>query len=171
MVSRASSHLRFDAVTRMRTNFRLVLLWILLFCALAAVSQQGDVAVVVNPVNPVNSMTMSELRKVFAGEKRSWANGQAVRIFIRSYGTRERITLLKLLGMSESEYKQYWTAQVFRGEAQVEPVALPSNGMQKEAVATFPGAIVLVAMPDVKPGMKVIKVNGHLPGEAGYPLH
>jgi hypothetical protein len=116
-------------------------------------------------------MTMSELRKAFAGEKRSWANGQAVRIFVRRDGTHERATLLKLLGMSESEYRQYWTAQVFRGEAQVEPVALPSNGMQKEAVATFPGAIVLVAVPDVKPGMKVVKVNGHLPGEAGYPLH
>ena len=155
----------------MRMKPRLVLPWILLFCALSAVAQQADVAVVVNPENPVNSMTMSELRKVFAGEKRSWANGQAVKIFVRNYGARERITLLQLLGMSESDYKQYWTAQVFRGEAQVEPVALPSNGMQKEAVATFPGAIVLVAVPDVKPGMKVVKVNGHLPGEAGYPLH
>ena len=155
----------------MRMNLRLVLLWIVLFCALSAVAQQVDVAVVVNPENPVNSMTMSQLRKVFAGEKRSWANGQAVRIFVRAEGTPERITLLKLLGVSESEYRQYWTAQVFRGEAQVEPVALPSNGMQKEAVATFVGAIVLVAVPDVKPGMKVVKVNGHLPGEAGYPLH
>jgi hypothetical protein len=25
--------------------------------------------------------------------------------------------LLKLLAMSENEYEQYWTAQVFRGEA------------------------------------------------------
>jgi len=113
---------------------------------------------------------MPELRKLFAGEKRSWANGQAVRIFVRASGTSERATLLKLLGMSENEYKQYWTAQIFRGEAQIEPVALPSNGMQKEAIAAFPGAIALVAAQDVKPGMKVVKVNGHLPGEAGYPV-
>ena len=158
-------------MTRMRTNFTVLLLLVVLACTCAACAQQTDVAVVVSPENPVSSMTMPELRKLFAGEKRSWANGKAVRIFVRAEGTRERITLLKLLGMSESEYKQYWTAQVFRGEAQVEPVALPSNGMQKEAIATFPGGIALVAAQDVKPGMKVVKVNGRLPGKPEYPLH
>lgn len=46
-------------------------------------------------------------------------------------GAYERVVLLKLLGMSESEYKRYWIAQVFRGEAQGEPVPLFSNGMQR----------------------------------------
>jgi hypothetical protein len=43
--------------------------------------------------------------------------------------------------------------------------------MQLEALTVFPGATTLVSARDVKPGMKVLKVNGHLPGEAGYPLH
>jgi hypothetical protein len=73
--------------------------------------------------------------------------------------------------MSEGEYKQYWISQVFRGEAQAQPLALPSNGMQKEAVAAFPGGIALMDAQDVKPGMKVVRVNGRLPGETGYPLH
>jgi len=154
----------------MKTNFPVLLILTLLTCTVAALAQHTDIAVVVSPANPVSSLTMPELRKLFAGEKRSWANGQAVRIFVRAAGTSERATLLKLLGMSENEYKQYWTAQIFRGEAQIEPVALPSNGMQKEAIAAFPGAIALVAAQDVKPGMKVVKVNGHLPGEAGYPV-
>jgi hypothetical protein len=78
---------------------------------------------------------------------------------------------MKLLAMSESEYRQYWTAQVFRGEADAEPMTVPSIGMQKEALKAFPGAISLVNVRDVKPGMKVIKVDGLLPGAAGYPLH
>lgn len=73
--------------------------------------------------------------------------------------------------MSESEYKQHWIAQVFHGEAQAEPVALFSNGMQKEAIGAFPGAIALVTLGDVKPAMKVLKVDGHLPGEPGYPVY
>lgn len=72
--------------------------------------------------------------------------------------------------MSESEYKQYWTAQVFRGEAQAEPLTLPSNGMQKEAIVAIPGAIVLMDSRDVKPPAKVVRVDGHLPGESGYPI-
>jgi hypothetical protein len=29
----------------------------------------------------------------------------------------------------------------------------------------------LVDAQDVKPGMKVVRLEGHMPGEAGYPLH
>jgi hypothetical protein len=60
---------------------------------------------------------------------------------------------------------------VFRGDAQAEPVALFSNGMQKEALIAFPGAVALVNFQDVKGGMKVVKVDGCLPGDAGYPLN
>jgi len=102
-----------------------------------AVAQTDHVAVVVSEKNPVANLTKPELRRIFAGEKRSWAGGQPIRLFVREPGTHERAVLLKLLGMSESEYKQYWAAQVFRGEAQAEPVALFSNGMQKEALTTF----------------------------------
>jgi len=136
----------------------------------AAVAQTDDVAVVVSEKNPVGNLTKPELRRIFAGEKRSWAGGQPIRLFVRAPGAHERAVLLKLLDMSESEYKKYWAAQVFRGEAQAEPVALFSNGMQKEALTTFPGAIALVNFQDVKPGMKIVKVDGHSPTEQEYPL-
>jgi phosphate transport system substrate-binding protein len=137
----------------------------------AAMAQTGDVAVVVNAKNPVDNLSRPELRKIFAGEKRSWPGSLPIKLFVRAPGARERATLLKLLGMSESEYKQYWTGKVFRGEAQTEPNGLPSNGMQKEAIVAYPGAVALVTIQDVKPGMKVVKVDGHKPGEAGYPLN
>jgi hypothetical protein len=73
--------------------------------------------------------------------------------------------------MSEIEYKQYWTAQIFRGEADAEPLVIPSVGMQKEALKLFPGAITFINSADVKPGMKVVKIDGVLPGAPGYPLH
>jgi len=154
----------------MRTNVNLLLLWMVLLCAFAAFAQPTDIAVVVNPGNPVSSLTLPQLRKLLAGEKHSWPNGQGVKVFVRAPGTRERATLLRLLGMSESEYKRYWTSQVFRGETQFEPVTLPSNGMQKEAIVAIPGAIVLMDSRDVKPPAKVMRIHGHLPGEPGYPI-
>jgi ABC-type phosphate transport system substrate-binding protein len=141
-----------------------------LACLRVAAAQAGDVAVVVNDRNPVTKMSKTELRKIFAGEERSWSAGLPIRIFVRAPGTHERAALLKLLDMTESEYKQYWTAQVFRGEAETEPIALPSNGMQREAVVAYPGAVALVALQDVKAGMKVLRVEGRMPGEAGYAL-
>jgi phosphate transport system substrate-binding protein len=135
------------------------------------IAQTGSVAVVVNEKNPINNLSSAELRRVFAGERHSWNGGQPVKLFVRAPGAYERVVLLKLLGMSETEYKRYWTAQVFRGDAQTEPVGLFSNGMQREAVVLYPGAVALVNLQDVKPGMKVLKIDGHMPSEAGYPLN
>ncbi len=139
--------------------------------AQSVASQTDSVAVVVNEKNPVDNLSKSELRNIFSGEKRSWPGGLPIKLFVRAPDCRERDALLKLLDMSESEYKRYWTAKVFRGEAQAEPVAVFSNGMQKEAVMLYPGAVALVGLQDVKPGMKVVKVEGHKPNEAGYPLN
>jgi hypothetical protein len=136
-----------------------------------ATSQADDIAVVVSPGNPATNISLGDLRKFFAGAKRSWPGDVPIKLVTRGPGCMERLVLLRLLKMSEGEYKQYWTAQVFRGEADTEPLVVPSVGMQKEALKIFPGAISLVNVGDVKPGMKVIKVDGLLPGTAGYPLH
>ena len=156
----------------MRNFFYLVFTTIaaLTLACSSAVAQSSEVAVVVNQKNPVTNLSSAEVRKLFVGEKRSWSGGLPVKIFVRAPVAHERLVLLKLLGMSESDYKQYWTSQVFRGEAQAEPIALFSNGMQREAVVAYEGALALVDVQDVKPGMKVVKVEGHLPGESGYPL-
>jgi hypothetical protein len=73
--------------------------------------------------------------------------------------------------MSESEYKQYWTARVFRGETDAGPFDGSLRGHTERGPEALSGAISLVSVPEVKPGMKVIKVDGLTPGAAGYPLH
>src|SRR4029077_15789876 len=157
---------------RTRLLFIPLLFWLGSFvCAPVALGQTGDIAIVVNDHNPVRNLSRIELRRIFAGEKHSWPGGVPIKLFVRAPVAYERTALLKLLGMTESEYKGYWTAQVFRGEAQAEPLALFSNGMQKEAVTAFPGAVVLMDTRDVKPGMKVVKMDGHMPGHDGYSLN
>jgi hypothetical protein len=143
---------------------------VLCFAARAS-AQESDVAVVVSSGNAATNISLGDLRKTFAGGKRSWPGGQALKLVTRGPGSPERHTLLKLLAMSEMDYRQYWAAQVFRGDADAEPLTVPSIGMQKEALNLYPGAITLVSAQDVKPGMKVLKIDGLLPGAAGYPLH
>jgi hypothetical protein len=138
-----------------------------------ALAQHSDFAVLVNSSNSATNVSMADLRKLFSGQKHSWPSGTPIKILVRAPGCRERMALLRILGMSEGEYKQYWTAQVVRGEADAEPLILPSFGMTKEALKLFPGAIALADADDPKPGMdlKILKVDGHLPGEDGYPVH
>jgi ABC-type phosphate transport system substrate-binding protein len=133
-------------------------------------AQTEDIAVVVSSSNPTTNLSMGDLRKIFAGTKHSWPGGQPIKLVTRGPACPERAIFLRLLAMSEGQYKQYWTAQVLRGEADAEPLIVPSVGMQKEALSLFPGAISLVNLRDVKPGMKIIKIGGQMPGMAGYPL-
>ncbi len=149
----------------------LLLLWLASLCHVPLSAAQINVAVVVNSGNAVSTLSLGDLRKIFSGEKHSWPRGQPIKLVVRGPGCQERLVLLKLLAMSEGEYKQYWTAQVLRGEADAEPLTVPSIGMQLESLKVFPGAISLVNAQDVKPGMKVLKIDGLLPDAPGYPLH
>lgn len=143
----------------------------ILFCCCANAQVHADVAVTVNADNPVNALTLTDLRKIFMGEKRNWPGGAPIKLVLRAPGTHERIVLMKLLRMSENDFKQHWVAQMIRGEASGEPVVVPSVGMQREALITFPAAITMVDAAELKPGMKVLRIDGRLPGEPEYSLY
>jgi ABC-type phosphate transport system substrate-binding protein len=154
------------------TGFSAALL-LLLACGLFAQQPQAgaDVAVIVSPLNPVESISSAELRKIFAGEKQSWSGNRPIFVVVRAPQAHEREVLLyRIMRMTESEYKQYWVKKVYSGEAQREPLAVMSNGMQLEAVRSDKGGIALISMQDVRPGVKVLKVDGHMPGTPGYLL-
>src|SRR5215813_533478 len=151
-----------------------LLLWLAACPSLAQQNQTvatTDIAVVINALNPVDSISSIELRKIFAGEKQSWSPSLAVFVMVRAPQARERDVLLnQVLKMNEPEYKQYWAKKIQSGEVQREPLAVQSNGMQLEAIRAEKGGIALINMADVREGVKVLKVDGHLPGAEGYVL-
>ena len=151
----------------------LLLGWIFLCCleTAAAQSHDVDVALVVHPDTPVSNLTLAEVRKVFLGERQYWSANVPVVLLIRAPVARERNVVLKIIyQMSEPQFKQYWIAKIFRAESASAPKVVYSNDMANELVTAIPGAIAFIDTREVRPGTKVIRVDGHLPGEAGYPL-
>jgi hypothetical protein len=137
----------------------------------AQTSKDNDVAVVVNSDTPVSDLSLSEVRKVLLGERQHWNSKLPVTLLIRAPVARERDVVLKVIyQMSEAQFKQYWVAKIFRAEVASPPKIVYSNDMQYEMVAAIPGAIAFVDARAVRPGVRVLKVDGHLPGEKGYPL-
>jgi ABC-type phosphate transport system substrate-binding protein len=157
-----------------KTAFAMVLLgWLCFCCTAPAVAQRHDVdvALVADPDIPVSNLTLAEVRKVFRGDRQYWNTNLAVVLLIRAPVARERDVVLKIIyQMSESQFKQFWIAKIFRAESASAPKVVYSNDMANELVTAVPGAIAFVDARDVRPGTKVIRVDGHLPGEAGYPL-
>jgi len=132
---------------------------------------QSDIAVVVRPDVPVDNLSFADLRRVLMGDRQFWASNLKVTLLVRGPGARERDVLLKsVYQMSEAQFRQYWIAKVFRAEAASGPRIIYSNEMAIELAEAVPGAVACVDAGEVPKGLKVLKINGTLPGEKAYPL-
>lgn len=154
------------------------LLWIpILIClsvlrpSAAQTSRRADIAVVVHPDTPVTDLSLAEVRKVLLGERQYWNSRLPVTLLIRAPVARERDVVLRVIyQMTEAQFKQYWVAKIFRAEVASPPKIVYSNDMQYDLVTAIPGAIAFVDARNVPAGMKVLRVDGHLPGDRDYPL-
>lgn len=127
-------------------------------------------AVVVNRENPIQNLTMADLRKIFLGEKRFWSGSKTIKVLIRTGGSPERQATLHALEMSELDYKKHWLEKVNAGEADAPPAEVFSNGAIVSLVSGSLGAIAIVAVADVRDTVKVLRIEGQLPDQPGYPI-
>lgn len=136
-----------------------------------AAGPETDIAIVVRPDVPADNLTFAELRRLLLGEKQFWASNLRVTLLVRAPGAHERDVVLKTIyQMSEAQFRQYWIAKVFRAEAATAPRIVYSNEMATELALAIPGAVTFVDASQIPKGLKVLKINGHLPGEKGYAL-
>ena len=136
-----------------------------------AAGVENDVAIVVRPDVPVDNLTFAELRRLMLGDRQFWTSNLRVTLLVRAPGAHERDVVLKTIyQMSEAQFRQYWIAKVFRAEAASGPRIVYSNEMATELAAAMPGAVAFIEAPQVPKGLKVLKINGLLPGDKGYPL-
>jgi hypothetical protein len=153
---------------------RVGLRWLLaglLLAAWAPSALAGGVAVVVHQSVSVDDLTFAELRRIMLADRQFWATGAPITVIVRAAVAPERTILLeRVYRMSEARYREYWVAKVFRGEASDGPRVVLSNEEALDLVGVIPGSITAVDADDVPAGLKVLKIDGFLPGEAGYPL-
>lgn len=129
------------------------------------------VAVVVNPDTPVSDLSLDEVRKIFLGDRQYWTAKLPVVLLIRAPVAHERDVVLQVIyQMSEVQFKRYWIAKIFRAESATAPKIVYSNGMANELTAALSGAIAFMDARDVRPGVKVVRIDGHLPSDIEYPL-
>lgn len=129
-------------------------------------------AIVVNRSNPVNGLTMAELRRVFLGERSHWPNDRRITIVMRQPGEPERKTMLRdVYQMDEGALKNHFLRGLFTGEILVSPKVLASAVGVKKFVFNVPGAIGYMRLSDVDGTVKVIRIDELLPEDKKYRLH
>ena len=163
-----------NATSKRILTFLWTILWssvVLHSPSIAQTPRGADIAVVVNADTPVTDLSLSEVRNVLLGERQYWNSKLPVVLLIRAPAARERDVVLRVIyQMSEAQFKQYWVAKIFRAEAAAPPRIVYSNDMQFELLTALPGSIAFVDSRNMRAGVKVLRVDGHLPGEKDYPL-
>ena len=136
----------------------------------AAHPKEG-LAIVVNRENPVESLSMAELRTVFLGERSHWPNGRRITLVMMEPGQPERDAVLRdVCRMSESDLRRRYLQGLLTGEVLVSPKTLANPVGVRKFVFNVPGAIGYLRPEDIDDTVKVIRIDGHLPGDAEYPL-
>jgi hypothetical protein len=72
--------------------------------------------------------------------------------------------------MSEDQFRQYWIAKMFRADVTSGPKIVYSSETARDLAVAIPGAITFIPADAVQPGVKVLRIDGKLPGDPAYPL-
>ena len=131
-----------------------------------------ELAIIVNKSNPNDNLSFPELREYFLAERGSWPSGAGkVRVVMRAPGDPEREAVLRLVyDMDEKAFISYFLGKKFRGDVVEEPRLRASTPDMIKTVANLPGAIGYVRSDEVDASVKVLRVDGLAPGDAGYRI-
>jgi ABC-type phosphate transport system substrate-binding protein len=137
----------------------------------------GDpIVVVVNGANPVEGLSVDDLKKIFLSDRSKWDTGKSVSPVIVTAGAPERSAFLKqVCGMSDADFGKYFLQAAFTGKSATPPKEVTSAASVKSFVASSPGAIGFVKAMDFHGngsdgGVKAVKVDGVDPSDPGYKL-
>jgi len=130
-----------------------------------------DLAIVVRPDVAIDTMSFGDVRKLFLGDRQFWNSDLRVTLLVRAPVARERDVVLRTIyQMNEAQFRQYWISKIFRADAVSGPKVVYSTEMALELVGAIRGAVAFVTADQAPKGLKVLKIDGRMPGEKGYPL-
>lgn len=137
----------------------------------APASAQMAVAIVVHPATEVENLTFDELKSIFRGDRQFWDDGRRVTLLVRAPVAEERQLILdRIYEMDEDQFREFWIGKMFRAEVAAGPKLVYSADMARELVTVIPGAITFVPVSEVSSETKVVRIDGLLPSDEGYPL-
>lgn len=136
-----------------------------------AAAADETLAIIVNRNNPVDDISSGELSRIFRLEQQYWGNGEKIYAIMLETGTIEKsIMLQKIYKMDEDSLKRFWLGKLYRAEVAAFPKTFASSEAVKRYVRQVPNAIGYVSVSTADETVKIIRIDGKLPQEAGYAL-
>ena len=137
-------------------------------------SARPPLYVVVHKSNPVTNLSVEQIRRFVLGEERAWPNKEKVTVVEQDQTSLSFQRVLEsVLRMSPAEFARLTVGATFRGQEVLPIKTLHSEQSAAKFVFNVPGAIAFLCEPPapaLSEGLRVLRVESHLPGEPGYAL-
>jgi ABC-type phosphate transport system substrate-binding protein len=132
------------------------------------------IVVIVNAANPVDNLSLSDLKKLWLSDKSHWDSGKAVAPVMLAAGAPERAAFLKIVcGMNDADFSKYFLQAAFTGKSATPPKEVGGAASVKSTVGSSPGAIGFVKVSEYSPSdasIKAVKVDGVAADDPAYKL-
>jgi phosphate transport system substrate-binding protein len=139
-------------------------------CAASAAHAESDViAVIVNMSSIVDELSMSELRRIYQGQKTRWNDGSTIMVVNRPSDSPIRAAFYRTVLDAEpaQEFYQKGSPIPFKTLHQESDIST------KRLVARMPNAIGYIRLRNVDESVKVLAIDGARPApdsDNSYPL-
>ncbi len=146
-------------------------LWLIGAFSHSVEASPKQVAIIVNPSNSTSNLSLKQLERVLRLSRTRWNNGQKIYLLMQEEGSLEKeVILKKVYRMTSDQLKRFWLTKIYRGEMTSFPKTLSSNESIRRFVSRVPNAIGFVDASYPDETVKVLRIDGKLPGAEGYAL-
>lgn len=131
-----------------------------------------ELAVVLSSDVESDDLSLFELRDVFAFQKRYWPSGAPIAILYTSEELESGSLFLEVVYQrTPVGLRRMILESLNRGEIDYAPRVVATDALALKFVSAGDNMIAVVRSPaNIPPGTKVVRIDGKIPGEPGYPL-
>jgi hypothetical protein len=136
--------------------------------ALPALPATKNIAVIMSAGSKLQDVPLTELVKLCKGTQKAWSDGRSFMLVMKDPNAADMHTpVQKLFGMAPADLK---TAMAKLNESRQVVKVVDSDEELLRTVGATPGAVGIVDVYSINSSVKVLRVDGKLPFDVGYPL-
>lgn len=136
--------------------------------ALPAFPAAKNIAVVMSAGSKTTDVPLAELAKLCKGTQKAWSDGRNFMLVMKDPNAAEmHVPVQKLFGTAPADLK---TALTKLNESRQLVKVVDTDEELLRTVGATPGAVGIVDVYSINSSVKVLRVDGKLPFDVGYPL-
>jgi hypothetical protein len=146
----------------------LAALFLAALLALPALPAAKNIAVIMSAGSKTADVPLAELVKLCKGTQKAWSDGRSFMLVMKDPSAADMHTpVQKLFGMAPADLK---TAMAKLNESRQLVKIVETDEELLRTVEATPGAVGIVDVYSINSAVKVLRVDGKLPFDVGYPL-